>query len=180
MFSLRSKITQAVLGYFMMQDGAAMYVNQIARRFHLESGNLTRKLMELEKDGILTSRWQGTQRYYSLNHSFPLLPEYKKIILKTLGFEYNLKKALQKIPKVKKAIIFGSYAKDKMDTSSDVDLLVVGDHSTMELHKAIAGIQKSIDREINVISMTDSEYRKKRTRDPLLKSIGQKDKDILL
>ena len=174
MVSFRSKISQKVLNYFMLQQGAESYVNDLARMLSLESGNLTRKLMELEKEGILKSRWQGKQRYYSLNKSFPLLKEYKNIVLKTFGLEQILKISLGKIPGIKKVLIYGSYAQGKMDSHSDIDLLVIGDHSTVELQRTVAGVQKSTQREINAVSMSLQEYNDKKRNGPFLKSIEAK------
>jgi len=155
----------------MLQQGAESYVNDLARTLHLDSGNLTRKLLELEETGILKSRWQGKQRYYSLNTQFPLINEYRTIILKTVGFEQTLKTALKKIPLIKSALIFGSYAKDQMDAHSDIDLLVIGDHGTLELQRTIAQVQKKVQREINVVNMSPQEYNDKKKNDPLLRSI---------
>ena len=174
MLSLRSKIAQKVLNYFMLQQGAESYVSDLGRTIQVENGNLTRKLMELEKEGILKSRWQGKQRYYSLNKNFSLLKEYKNIVLKTLGLEQILKISLGKIFGIKKALIFGSYAQDKMDPHSDIDLLVIGDHSTVDLNKAVAQVQKSINRDINAVSMSLQEYNDKKRDDPFLKSIEAK------
>ena len=180
MISLRSRITQVLLEYFILHEGTEMYVNDIARRFNLESGNLTRKLRELEKDGILKSRWQGAQRYYSLNTFFPLLKEYKKIITRTIGLEHKLRSALRDLSGIKEAFIFGSYAGDRMDPLSDIDVMVIGDHDTIELNKRIAGLQRSIDRPVNVISLTVEEYRKKKGKDLFFKSVQKKEKIVLL
>jgi len=64
MLSLKSKITQAVLGYFMLHEGQELYVNEMARRLALDQGNLDRKLKQLEKEGILKSELKGKERYY--------------------------------------------------------------------------------------------------------------------
>lgn len=180
MLSLRSKISQKILNYFMLQQGAEGYVNDLARTLDAESGNLTRKLLELEKEGILKSRWQGKQRYYSLNKDFLLLKEYKNIILKTLGLEQILKTSLSKLSGIKKALIFGSYARDRMDSHSDIDLLVVGDHSTVELNRAVAQVQRSVHRDINAVSMSLQEYNAKKKNDPFLKSIAAKKSVVLV
>lgn len=173
MINLRSKISQKILNYFMLQEGAESYVNDLARTLKMETGNLTRKLITLEKEGILKSRWQGKQRYYSLDKTFPLLREYKKIVSKTIGLEQSLKDLLSKVPGIKSAIIFGSYAQNKTDAHSDIDLLVVGNHNTVSLYRAIADIQKSVQREINVVSMSPQEYQQK-LKDPFLKSVEKK------
>ena len=174
--NIRSKIARTVLGYFMLHQNAESYVNGLARRLSLDSGNLTRKLIELEKEGILKSRWQGSERYYSLNTSFPLLKEYRRIILKTVGFEHALRQSLAAIQGLKKAVVFGSYARDKMDAASDIDLLVIGQHNVVDLHRAIATIQKTADRHLNVVSMSEEEYRRKKNKDLFLRSIEQKPK----
>jgi len=168
---LRSKITQAVLSYFFLQEDKAMYVNEIARRLNLNRGNLVRKLKELEVEGILRSKWQGNQLYYSLNSEFPLIKEYKNIICKTVGLEHILRERLKGLSEIKKVFIFGSYADDKMDISSDIDLLVVGDQDTIELHKMIAQVQKITDRAINTVSMSLEEFEKKKITEPFLKNI---------
>ncbi len=176
MINLKSKIANVVLGYFILHEGSEMFINEMARKFNLDSGNLTRKLVEFEREGILKSRLSGKQKYYSINKSFPLLKEYKKIIQKTVGFEYILKESLSDLKGIEKVVLFGSYAEDRMDLLSDIDLLVVGNHSTIELQKRIADIQKKVDREINVISYGVNEYNKKKKSDPLLKNILKKNK----
>ena len=171
MLSLRSKITQKILGHFVLQEESEMYLNEMSRRFGADRGNLARKLQELEEEGILKSQWKGNQRYYRLNRAFSLLKEYKKIVLKTVGLEHSLQEALRRVSDVKEAWIFGSYAQDRMDANSDVDLLIVGDHNTIALQREISQVEKGIDREINVISMSPSEYQKKRKNNALLRSI---------
>ena len=171
MISLRSHMTQQVLAFLFLHSKADFYVNQLARRLELDSGNLTRKLRALEKEGILKSEFKGKERYYSLNSSYPLLAEYKKIALKSFGLENVLKKALQDVPGLKKALIFGSYAKNKMDSSSDIDLLTVGRNNTIDLQKRIALVQKKMDREINLVHMRPQEFEKRKKKDPFLRSI---------
>lgn len=173
MINLRSKISQKILSHFFLQDSTESYVNDLARTLKIETGNLTRNLIILEKEGILNSQWQGKQRYYSLNKEFPLLKEYKTIISKSIGLEHLLKDRLNKVSGIKTALIYGSFAQDKMDEHSDIDLLVVGNHSTVLLQKAVMDIQKTIYREINIVSMSLDEYQQK-SESPFLKSIKDK------
>lgn len=171
MLNLRSQITQAVLGYFMLHEGAELYVHEMARLLGVDQKNLDRKLKELEGEGIFKSERRGKERYYSLNAFFPLLQEYKKIVLKTVGLEHLLKRALQEVTGLKQAYLFGSYAKDQMDLASDIDLLAIGGHDSVDLQKKISEVQKSVGREINVVSLGGAEYEKKRRKDPFLKSV---------
>ena len=171
MISLRSKITRKILDFFFLNPRVKKYTNELARLLELDPKNLDRKLKELEKGGLLKSEFLGRQRYFYLNARFPLLKEYKKIILKTLGFEKDLAAALKKLPQLKEAYLFGSYAKDKMDASSDIDILLVGSHSPLAAQKVILTFQRKIGREINIVDMTKKEFAaKKRSQDNFLKN----------
>jgi predicted nucleotidyltransferase len=176
MISLRAKDTKAVLGYMFLHEDAELYVNEMARKFSLDDGNLSRKLKELETEGILKCRESANVCYYSLNRDYPLLQEYKGIVLKTIGLEQKLRDALSAVKGIHEAYIFGSYAQSSMDAASDIDLLVVGEHDTLALQKVIAAVQKEMDREINVISMGSREYKEKLKKNPFLKSLADKKK----
>lgn len=169
MLSLTSKPIKSLLGFYFLHEDESLYVNELVRRLVLDKRNLVKKLRELEREGIFISEMRGNQRYYSLNKKYPLYREYKRIVMKTIGFEGKLKNALRNIKGIKKTYIYGSYAKDRMDTSSDIDIIVVGDQNTITLQKKISQLQKSIDREINVISMSLKEFNtKKKKKDPFI------------
>ena len=171
MINLRSQMARTVLGFFMLEDDAEVYVNELAHRFALDSGNLSRLLIALEKEGLLQSRWRGKQRYYSIDKSYPLLKEYKKIVLKTAGIEALLRENLEKIPGIDTAFIYGSYADDRMDAASDIDVMVIGRQDTLAVNKAVTKIQAKVDRAINVINMDEAEYKKKKRGDPFVRNI---------
>ena len=168
MISLRSKVTQKVLTLLFMRN-EEFYARELARRLDLPHGNLIKKLHELENLGLLTSQHRGQEKYYKLNNKYPLLKEYKKIVNQIFGFEEKLKEALIKTGGVGKAILFGSYVTKRMDKYSDIDLIVVGNHSTITLQKNISKLQKEFDREINVISLSNAEFKQKRRKDAFLK-----------
>jgi predicted nucleotidyltransferase len=176
MISLKGKETKAVLGYLFLHEDAELYVNEMARKFALDDGNLSRKLKQLAQEGILKCRDSANACYYSLNREYPLLKEYKGIVLKTIGFEQKLREALFAVKGIEQAFVFGSYASGSMDAASDIDLLVEGEHDTLALHKALAAVQKEMDREINLISMSSREYKEKLKKDPFLKSLEDKKK----
>ena len=67
-----------------------------------------------------------------------------------------------------------------MDLSSDIDLLVIGYHNTIDLQRKIAGIQKTMERVINVMSMSPEGYKEKQKKDPFLKSLNKKKKIQIL
>ena len=172
MISLKSEITQKVLNYFFLNPQENLYVNELARKLSLDKRNLVKKIRELEKEGLLISRQRGNLKLYSININFPLYKEYKNIILKTLGFEAKLKQILRAVAGIKKAYIYGSYAENKMEAHSDIDLLVIGGHSIIALQKKISRFQRELDREINVVNMDKKEFlRRRKNKDPFIANI---------
>lgn len=162
MINFKSKITQAILGYFFINPRAEMFLNEMARKFKVDRGNLTRKLTEFEKEGILLKNKKGNLSLYTVNRAYPFLPELKKIFIKSFGLEYELKKSLKNIKGIKTAIIFGSYAKNKLSAESDIDLLLLGSHKSLDAQREIIKLQSRLDREINVVDMTEDEFHRKK------------------
>ena len=158
MVSLRSKITQKLLNYFFLNPKTSQYINELAKTLRVDPKNLYRKLTELEREGLFESEFRGKQRYYRLSASFPLLKQYKQIYMKTYGLESILRSSLAEISGIKEAYVYGSYARGKMDSHSDIDVLVIGDHSVIEIGRKAAKLQKELGREINVVNMSPSEY----------------------
>ena len=49
-----------------------------------------------------------------------------------------------------------------MGPESDIDLLLIGNHSIIEVQKVIVKLQKEIGREINPVNMTRDELDKRK------------------
>ncbi len=172
MISLKSNITKELLGYFFLQEDKHLYLNEISEKLNLDKRNLLKKLKELVQEGLFRKEAEANLTYYSLNKDYVLYGEYKKIILKTIGIESKLKNIFKNFEGVEKAYIFGSYVENAMDTSSDIDLLVIGRADMVSINSKIMDIQKKVDREINVVAMSVKEFeRKKAQNDLFLKNV---------
>lgn len=164
MFTMRSKIAKDVLGYFFLNPSKSLYINELAKVLDLDAGNLFRKLKEMEQEGILLSETRGQQKYFSLNKKYPLLKEVKKTYEIKYGLPELIKKALSCLVGIDHAYIFGSYAKGNFEDDSDIDVLLVGEHSAIEAQKLISAVQKKTGREINIIDFTPGELKKRQKR----------------
>lgn len=172
MISLRSSLTRKILNYFFINPHESLYVNELSRNLHLDKRNLVKKLRELETEGILKSEKRGNLKLYTINKRYPLFDEYKKIILKTVGFEEQLRNILKHIDGITGSYIYGSYAQNKMETHSDIDILVIGTHNIIDLHKKILKLQREIGREINIVNMDPQEYKKRiGNKDPFITEV---------
>ena len=92
MISLRSEITRKLLNYFFLNPKESLYVNELSRNLALDKRNLVKKIKELEREGILKSQDRGNLKLYSINRDYPLYDEYRRIVIKTIGFEENLRR----------------------------------------------------------------------------------------
>lgn len=164
MFELRSKTEQALISYFLINPAQEHYINELAALLSLDPSNTHKKLTALEAQGFLTSRTQGKVKFFRLNKQYRLLPELKKTFNSRYGLAEQLKKELAQVPGIEQAYIFGSFAQNKMNKDSDIDLLIVGTHSIMQAQKRISPIQNQIGREINVIDMSPAEFKQRQKR----------------
>jgi len=172
MISLKSEITRKLLNYFFLNPKESLYINELSRNLALDKRNLVKKIKELETEGILKCQAIGNLKLYSINRDYPLYNEYRKIVIKTVGFEEGLRNALKDVKAIREAYIYGSYAKNKMNTHSDIDLLVVGSHSIISLQKRLNKLQKEINREINVVNIDGKEFERKiKNKDPFITEI---------
>jgi len=172
MFQLRSKITIKVLGYYFLNPSKAHYINELAGILDVDVGNLYRKLSELEREGVLFSEERGSQKYYSLNKRYPLLKEIKRAYNAKHGFVRLLAEKANKIKELKEAYIFGSYAKGSFQNESDIDLLLIGSHSSIEAKRLILPLQKILGRDINILDISQKELAsRKKKGDDFIKNI---------
>lgn len=172
MFNLKSKIAVNVLRYFFINQSKKNYINELARVLDTDPGNLSRKLQELEKEGILSSEFSGGQRYYFINKRYSLLKEVKKVFELKYGLGDLIADSLKKVKGIKEAYIFGSYAKGDFEAESDIDVLIIGDHAVMEATKVLLPVQEKIKREINSVDLTEKEFiKRKKDKDEFIANI---------
>ncbi|MFH1379302.1 MAG: nucleotidyltransferase domain-containing protein [bacterium] len=174
-FNMRSKISHKILNFFFLNESKKMYINALAKLIEEEPKNVYRILLRLEESGLLLSEFIGKERYFSINKKNPLYTEYKNIFLKTIGIEEILKNKVTNIHGLKEAFIFGSYANKGYDSHSDIDILLIGEHRSLEAQKVLYKVQKVIGREINIINIRSNEFKiKKKNNDQFIKDVFNK------
>lgn len=164
MFNLKSQIAQKVLNYYFLNPEAKIFIRELSRVLKVDAANLQKKLRELEKEGILVGETDGNQKYYSLNEDYSLLEEVKKMFDVKYGLPEILRKKLRKLKGLEQAYLYGSYAKGQLGVESDIDLLFIGKHSSLDAARVISPLQEQFKREFNVVNMSLDEFEKKRKR----------------
>ena len=161
MISLKSEIIQKVLSYYFLNPKARLYTRELASLLKLDSGNLHRKMLELEKEGLFISEREGRNKFFFINDKFPLLKEYKRIFEAKFGVAEVLAKTLKGVDSLNEAYVFGSYAKGNFEEGSDIDLLLIGDFNYEIVSKLMSKLEKRWGREINIIDFSFKEYTNK-------------------
>lgn len=177
----KSKTREKILQFFFSDTNKRHYLRELERILNISVGNIRRELLFLEKLGIFKHEKMGKQVYYSLNKDSAIFEELKKIISKTIGIEGSLQRLLEKIKDVKLAFIFGSYAKNKEDSFSDIDLMLIGNPNEDLLISKIIKLESQLDREINyhIFSPADLEEKLKE-KDSFIENILTQPKIFLI
>ena len=150
------------------------YMSELGEVLGKHPGVFQRGLNSLESQGYVTSRKYGNQRLFRINVNHPLFNEIRSIASKTQGIEGLLKSAIDKLSGIVVALIYGSYAKNKMRADSDIDLLVVCKSRDSEdrLVSKLSAIERRVQRDVNCKVYLVREFRRKqRSRDPFLEEV---------
>lgn len=181
MKQLLSQNRLLLLGLFYTNPEKSFYMQEVGRILGKKPGVFQRTLNSLAEEELLKSEYRGHARFFQANTRHPLYPEIKRIIAKTAGVEGTLRNLVERLPDVKMAMIYGSFAKGGERKESDVDLLIVGKPRVEgKLIGEIARLEKKLQREINYKLYGEEEYRdKRRRRDPFLEEVLNDRKIVL-
>lgn len=169
-----------ILEVFFNHPEKTYYLRELARLLGKEPGVFQKDINKLAENGILESRYEASRHFFELNKKYPLYKELKSMFFKTVGVKGKLQQELKKIKGVKKAFIYGSFARDTEKNTSDVDLFVVGSIDENELIDTIIKLEKKFDREINYTLMTLKEFQKKQKTNSFVRNVlNQKRIDLI-
>lgn len=150
-----------ILHLFFKDPDREYYLREIAGELKQEPGSIQYSLGALVKDGILIDERKANLRFFKLNKNHSLYEEIKKIISKTLGIEAKFKELAGGLSGIEYAFIFGSIAKNKEYSESDIDLLLIGGADQNFLIEKIKPMEEELRREINYHIYSKAEIAKK-------------------
>lgn len=138
-----------ILNLFFKDTEKEYYLREIARNLDKEPSHFQKALNSLVKEGVLKDERKGNLRFFKLNKNYPLYEEFKKIISKTLGIEARFKEMINNLTGIEYAFIFGSIAKNKEYSESDIDLMLIGQINQDDLIDKVSELEHELKREIN-------------------------------
>jgi predicted nucleotidyltransferase len=151
---------------FICDFNIRITASETARKYNLNQKSTSLFYKELEKQNILKSKSQGKNKLFYLNKENLITKNFLIAIenLRTINFykkQTKIKFLAEKIlPKVNIAIIFGSYAKNKQKSNSDIDLLIIGNYD------------KSIEKDAELLNLNlDIKHYKNLKKDTLIEEV---------
>ena len=156
-----SQARVAVLGELIIHPDRELHLRDLVTRTGSAPRSIQVEVDRLVGGGVLRERRSGNRRYLSANVSHRLFEPLRELLERSVGVLPAIEKALEGVPKIERALVFGSYASGQAGSASDVDLLIVGDASLRSLVKILRPVQERYDIEINPVVMTQSEFRER-------------------
>jgi predicted nucleotidyltransferase len=138
-------------------------------------GNNQRHIENFLDVGVLVEgERRGRQRCIKANKEYFLYEELRSIASKTFSLKEPLTDALMPFRhQIVEAFVFGSIAKNTDTSRSDVDLIVVGDAPMMEISEAIANVEKTLMRPVNMSLYSAQEWTELVETDPVVAQIAK-------
>lgn len=155
---LRSGAEVRVLGVVLFSDG--LHLREIARRAGVSPPEAMRELNNLVSLGALVRKTSGNACLFFLNRDCLFVNDLKGLYLKTEGLVPLLKKEVSEIKGLKYCFIYGSFARGGFGAGSDVDVLLVGNVSVLEVSRVFGGLLvagKSVN-ELNYVVWSNADF----------------------
>lgn len=176
-----SKARVRILALFLLHPGARFHAQALAKSIGIRYSAVWKELVKLERAGILVSDNAGRIKYYSLEPRFPILNELRIIFLKTVWLGDAIRQALSDQPNIYAVFIYGSFASGEMDTSSDIDLMVLGEVDLGTMSPLIMRLEKELGRSINYAIFGKNDWHKRlQAGDPFLTNVLTSPRIMLL
>jgi hypothetical protein len=158
-----SKTRVKLLHLFLNNPGKAFYVREITRLIDEQINSVRRELSNMLAVGVITSDSADNKLYYEVNQRYEFYVPFRAIFAdehieatnQKVSTEGQWHDAIKALVGVRIAILSGVLVKD---SSSAVDLLLVGDVPPTKLKNAVKQIEKTEGRELNYTLLSYDEF----------------------
>ncbi|TCK18988.1 nucleotidyltransferase-like protein [Thiogranum longum] len=167
---------QKVLGLLYSQPEKSFYTKQIIRLTGMGVATIKRELDRMVAAGILSMTKIGNQHHYMADPDCPVYSELLSIVKKTFGVVDVIRLALAPLAEhIDWSFVFGSVAGGKESSSSDIDLMIIGEVGFSEAVSALYSVQEILGREINPKIYSKKEWiQRLNAKDSFIKDVLSK------
>jgi uncharacterized protein len=178
--ALISPTRQGVLTTLFLRPDREWHLSELAASLGTDPSSLQREVDALVRVGILARRVDGRRSYVKANQGSPVFPEIRGLIEKTSGIVPRLRKAVRRARGLRVAFVYGSLARGEEVAGSDVDVMLLGNVSMMELSPKLRAVERAVGRQINPAVFSLEEFVKKVAEKSHFLQTVRRNKKILL
>ena len=154
---------QAILSAVLLRPDKWWYLTDLAKHLGLSPSSLQRELASLVSGDLLISRKDGKRVYFKADQDCSIVGELQTIFVKTSGIADVIKSSLRRFyGKIDIAFIYDSVARMEELSTSDVDLMIVGDVGLADLVPGLRRAEKALSREVNPTIYSPQEFLQRR------------------
>lgn len=143
------KVRAEILRLLFSDPARELHLRDLSRHAGLALRTIQQEVAKLARADLLVARRDGNRLYYRANTAHPIFSDLHGIALKTTGLREQLAAALEGLPGLELAFVFGSSASGHAVAGSDVDLLVVGPLGLRALAPRLRPLTSTLGREVN-------------------------------
>jgi hypothetical protein len=167
-----SRVRVKLLTIFLGKPGEMYYVRELTRLASEEINAIRRELKRMQDVGMLKSEKRGNRLYYTYQTSYPFYPELLDLVTKSSPVGQQLIKNKSKLGFIKYAFLSQKLIRGLDRDPEHIDLLIVGKVIMPQLSLIVKKLEKILESEINYSSMTEEEYKYRKSRkDPFITSV---------
>ncbi len=179
--AILSPTRQAILTTLFLRPEKSWYLSELASSLGTGPSSLQREVDALVRVGILEKRIDGRRSYIKPNRNSPIFPELRGLIEKTNGVVPMLQEAIKGTKGLRIAFIYGSFARGQEGSASDVDLMLIGSLSIMEISSRLRAVEKAVGRQVNPTVFSLEEFVKNLAqKNHFLRTVMRGEKIMLL
>lgn len=154
--------------------GNAFTLKELIAAAAAGNGNGQRHVQRLLDCGVLVEdARRGHQRFIRANEKFPLYPELLSICRKSFGLVEPLRDALESFAaEIVEAFVSGSVAHGTDTHRSDIDLMIIGSASILEVLEVLMPLEKQLGRPIHLNLYALEEWDALKANDSVMSRIS--------
>jgi len=149
-------VSMKIIKYFFDNPYEQIHLRELSRKAKISIYSTKKIADDLVNQRILIEKRQGNQRVLQANIENQFFKQLKiAFSIKKIQDSNIIKYLEEKIPAISSITLYGSTAQGKDDEKSDIDLLIIGQKTKIDISK----YEKKLNREVNLLMMKWSEWR---------------------
>ena len=145
-----------IIKFFCTHEYERCYMRELSRSLDIKLNALSRELANLEDMGFLAGSIEDNKKFYSIDRTFPLLPELKSLIVKSIVLlEKAVVRDINSMGGIQVFVLTGIFVNQETGT----DILLVGSFNRARAQKLINNLSRSFYQNLRFTLLSPAEYK---------------------